>query len=99
MCGCNSNTVTAERERVFGRLMGNYGFGPQYANANQPLLDHNTYLFYQAHPMPGNIGYRYGTALSSPQPLDYDRGYRGILPLSQQPHIDMPQPYVSRYVG
>lgn len=97
---CNMTvTAQAERERLLGRQQTDYGYGGRYARANYPLLVNNTYLPYEAHPAPGNIGYKLVNPMPAPMPIDYERGYSGILPLSQQPRLDVAQPYSYRYVA
>lgn len=99
-CGCKTGLDKPTLERFFGRIRGNYGVGRMADLANLSSWDNNTVLPYTAHPEPGNIGYRYAFTLSGPLPVASDtRGYGGILPLSQQPRLDIPQPFSYRYIG
>ncbi len=96
-CGCGKGNDKSTLERLQGYQRGNYGFGARYVSANQPLLNNNTVLPYNAHPAPGNIGYRYAAPINAPAPVVNPGGYAGNLPLSQQPKINLPQPYSYRY--
>jgi hypothetical protein len=89
----------ATLERLQGRQMDPYGYGAGYGRANHSSWDTNTVLPYEAHPMPGNLGYRFPNGFAGVHPVAYMKGYGGDLPLSQQPKIAVPDPWTYRYKG
>lgn len=94
-CGCHTGHDESTLERLQGWQRGNYGFGVRYAEAS---VQHNTMLPYPGQ-FTGNVGPRIFNPISMPLPVVGQSGYGGSLPLSQQPRIDIPQPYTYRYIG
>lgn len=92
-CGCNKTTL----ERFFGRQMEPNGVGREYERANLSSFN-MTLLPYVAHPNPDNTGAKIGRPFYGPVPVEYPRNYHGQLPLSQQPRIDVPEPFTYKWI-
>jgi hypothetical protein len=82
-------------ERLQGYQRGNYGVGHRYAMASG---SHDHILPYRGQDG-GNAGAAPFNPIPVAVPLVGVSGYGGSLPLTQQPRIDIPQPYTWRYVG
>ncbi len=88
-CGCTSFNWAS----YFGRPQTNSGTSGTYSAAER---DQAIYFPTSPYPAPveqGNMGYRYAMAVPLPPPEYYRGGYQGVLPLDQQPKLEMPEPW------
>lgn len=92
MCGCQD----AFREQYFGRQIHPYGELDRIEKTGSEL---GKAVFLPTNPLQFTpeldfTGYRYADAQVYPvDPLYFQKGYNGVLPIAEQPKIDLPQPY------
>lgn len=89
---CNSSEM-AFRERYFGRQLADSGTLRAIDAAGQmdPVYFPTNPLSFDAEL--GFMGARYLESYFPVAPLFMQPGYAGVLPLKEQPRLDMPQPY------
>jgi hypothetical protein len=83
-------------EQYFGRQIHPYGVLDAIEKTGSEI---GKAVFYPTNPLQfkpelGNMGYVMGPVDYLPiAPEYYQKGYGGILPLDQQPKVDLPEPY------
>jgi hypothetical protein len=93
-CNCGyAEGKQAAIEQHFGRQIYNSG-----TLAEVDAISRVNPIYFPTNPFSvdwelGFNGYRYALAMPNVPPEFFRGGYQGVLPLSQQPKIDMPQPY------
>lgn len=91
MCGCKNPVI----ERYFGRQIIDSGMMSAYdqagyLTARPEFTDPNPFGFDQEL---GFTGFVVGASFDSVAPEYIQQPYRGILPVKQQPKVEMPLPY------